>query len=40
MSKTEWSYIVAELNDLILSNIQEQGIKEPDLLGSIIFTNI
>lgn len=35
VSKTEWSYIVAELNDLILSNIQEQGIKkEPDLLGS------
>lgn len=35
VSKTEWSYIVAELNDLILSDMQEKGIKkEPDLLGS------
>lgn len=35
VSKTEWSYIVAELNDLITSDIQEKGIKkEPDLLGS------
>ncbi|UPQ74586.1 hypothetical protein [Chryseobacterium nepalense] len=35
VSKTEWSYIVAELNDLINSENQGKGIKkQPDLLGS------
>ncbi|WP_263601933.1 hypothetical protein [Chryseobacterium sp. PET-29] len=35
VSKTEWSYIVAELNDLINTENQEKGIKkQPDLLGS------
>lgn len=35
VSKTEWSYIVAELNDLIGKENQEKGIrKKPDLLGS------
>ncbi|MFC5875082.1 hypothetical protein SAMN05443633_11696 [Chryseobacterium arachidis] len=35
VSKTEWSYIVAELNDLIINDHQQKGIKkEPDLLGS------
>ncbi|WBV59309.1 hypothetical protein PFY12_09580 [Chryseobacterium camelliae] len=35
VSKTEWSYIVAELNDLIINNTIERDIKkEPDLLGS------
>ncbi|MFN1218287.1 hypothetical protein ACKW6Q_15055 [Chryseobacterium kwangjuense] len=34
VSKTEWSYISAELNDLITSDQTEKGIKkEPDLLG-------
>lgn len=35
VSKTEWSYIVAELNDLINTENQGKGIKkQPDLLGS------
>lgn len=35
VSKTEWSYIVAELNDLINTENQGKGIKKkPDLLGS------
>jgi hypothetical protein len=35
VSKTEWSYIVAELNDLIINENTEKSIKkEPDLLGS------
>lgn len=35
VSKTEWSYIVAELNDLINTEDQGKGIKkQPDLLGS------
>lgn len=35
VSKTEWSYIVAELNELIINENSEKGIKkEPDLLGS------
>jgi len=35
VSKTEWSYIVAELNDLLISSSNEKGIKkEPELLGS------
>ncbi len=34
VSKTEWSYIVAELNDLIISENTEKNIKKkPDLLG-------
>ncbi|GAA4164360.1 hypothetical protein GCM10022217_34860 [Chryseobacterium ginsenosidimutans] len=35
VSKTEWSYIVAELNDLIINENAEKKIKkEPDFLGS------
>ncbi|WP_294249080.1 hypothetical protein [uncultured Chryseobacterium sp.] len=35
VSKTEWSYIVAELNDLINTDHQEKGNgKNPELLGS------
>lgn len=35
VSKTEWSYIVAELNDLITKECAERGIKkQPDVLGS------
>ncbi|MCJ7934006.1 MAG: hypothetical protein MUW56_10310 [Chryseobacterium sp.] len=35
VTKTEWSYICLELNDLIISDHSEKGIKkEPDLLGS------
>jgi hypothetical protein len=35
VTKTEWSYIGAELNDLIISDYSEKEIKkEPDLLGS------
>ncbi len=35
VSKTEWSYVVAELNDLISTENQGKGIKkEPDVLGS------
>lgn len=35
VSKTEWSYIVAELNDLISNENSEKNIKKaPDLLGS------
>ncbi|MPS63831.1 MAG: hypothetical protein DI622_07090 [Chryseobacterium sp.] len=35
VSKTEWSYIVAELNDLIINENSEKNIKKnPDLLGS------
>jgi hypothetical protein len=35
VTKTEWSYIVAELNDLIINDITEKNIKkEPELLGS------
>ncbi|MEC3874100.1 hypothetical protein [Chryseobacterium salviniae] len=35
VSKTEWSYIVAELNDLISNENQGKGIKkEPAILGS------
>lgn len=35
VSKTEWSYIVAELNDLISTENQGKGIKkDPDILGS------
>ncbi|MDQ0592272.1 hypothetical protein QFZ37_000641 [Chryseobacterium ginsenosidimutans] len=35
VSKTEWSYIVAELNDLIINDNTKKDIKkEPDLLGS------
>lgn len=35
VSKTEWSYIVAELNDLLINSNIEKGIKkEPELLGS------
>jgi hypothetical protein len=35
VSKTEWSYIVAELNDLIINENTEKSIKkEPDVLGS------
>ena len=35
VSKTEWSYIVAELNDLIINeNIEKNIKKEPDVLGS------
>ncbi len=35
VSKTEWSYIVAELNDLIINDNSEENIKkEPDILGS------
>jgi len=34
VSKTEWSYIVAELNELIISENTEKNIKKkPDLLG-------
>jgi hypothetical protein len=34
VTKTEWSYIVAELNDLIISENSEKNIqKSPDLLG-------
>jgi len=35
VTKTEWSYIVAELNDLILQDQMDKGIKkEADLIGS------
>ncbi len=35
VSKTEWSYIVAEINDLITNSNSEKGIKkEPEMLGS------
>lgn len=35
VSKTEWSYIVAELNELISNDHQAKGIrKEPELLGT------
>lgn len=35
VSKTEWSYICTELNDLIINDHSEKGIKkEPELLGS------
>ncbi|MDN4012016.1 hypothetical protein QX233_06075 [Chryseobacterium gambrini] len=35
VSKTEWSYIVAELNDLIIQeNSEKNSKKSPDLLGS------
>ncbi len=35
VSKTEWSYIAAELNDLIIKECEERGIaKKADLLGS------
>lgn len=35
VSKTEWSYIVAELNDLIIQeNSENNSKKSPDLLGS------
>lgn len=35
VTKTEWSYIVAELNDLIINDNTEKNIKkEPELLGS------
>lgn len=35
VTKTEWSYIVAELNDLIINDSTEKNIKkEPELLGS------
>lgn len=35
VSKTEWSYIVAELNDLIINDNSEKNIKKkPDVLGS------
>ncbi|MGK6343407.1 hypothetical protein ACMGDK_14305 [Chryseobacterium sp. DT-3] len=35
VTKTEWSYISSELNDLIISDHSEKEIKkEPDLLGS------
>jgi len=35
VTKTEWSYICAELNDLIISDYSEKEIKkEPELLGS------
>ncbi|GEN75643.1 hypothetical protein [Chryseobacterium hagamense] len=35
VSKTEWSYIAAELNDLIIKEWKEKRIKKkPDLLGS------
>ncbi|NML68911.1 hypothetical protein HHL23_03755 [Chryseobacterium sp. RP-3-3] len=35
VTKTEWSYISAEINDLIINDHSEKGIrKEPDLLGS------
>ncbi|WP_312389611.1 hypothetical protein [Chryseobacterium sp.] len=35
VSKTEWSYIVAELNELIINDNSEKNIKkEPDVLGS------
>ncbi|EJL74664.1 hypothetical protein [Chryseobacterium populi] len=35
VTKTEWSYIVTELNDLITSDQDERGIKkEADILGS------
>lgn len=35
VSKTEWSYIVDELNDLISVENQGKGIKkDPDILGS------
>ncbi len=35
VSKTEWSYIAAELNDLLIKDYEEKGIrKKADLLGS------
>ncbi|KMQ63967.1 hypothetical protein ACM40_04165 [Chryseobacterium sp. BLS98] len=35
VTKTEWSYIVAEINDLIVSDYEEKGIKKAaDTLGS------
>ncbi|WP_294237903.1 hypothetical protein [uncultured Chryseobacterium sp.] len=35
VSKTEWSYIAAELNDLIIKEYEEKGIKKKaDFLGS------
>lgn len=35
VSKTEWSYICTELNDLIINDHSEKGLKkEPELLGS------
>lgn len=35
VSKTEWSYIVAELNDLIITDNSDKSIKKkPDLLGT------
>ncbi|MCW3160673.1 hypothetical protein [Chryseobacterium oryctis] len=35
VTKTEWSYIVSELNDLIITENSEKNIKKkPDLLGS------
>ncbi|WP_288460366.1 hypothetical protein [uncultured Chryseobacterium sp.] len=35
VSKTEWSYIVAELNDLIIQeNSEKNSKKSPDILGS------
>lgn len=35
VTKTEWSYISAELNDLIIKDHSEKEIKkEPDLLGT------
>ncbi|PKF75100.1 hypothetical protein [Chryseobacterium sp. PMSZPI] len=35
ISKTEWSYICAELNDLIIADHEQKGIKKsPDLLGT------
>lgn len=35
VTKTEWSYICAEINDLITSDHSEKGIKKnPDLLGT------
>ncbi|KMQ69777.1 hypothetical protein ACM39_01635 [Chryseobacterium sp. FH2] len=35
VSKTEWSYVVAELNDLIINDNSEKNIKkEPGLLGT------
>jgi hypothetical protein len=35
VTKTEWSYIVAEINDLIVADHAEKNIKKnPDLLGS------
>uniref|UniRef100_A0AAU6WQH6 Uncharacterized protein n=1 Tax=Chryseobacterium endophyticum TaxID=1854762 RepID=A0AAU6WQH6_9FLAO len=35
ISKTEWSYIAAELNDLIIKEYEEKGIKKKaDFLGS------